>query len=107
MTPTLAADALPAGWTLAFSCAVDSDTRILADYNITLSDNTPAKCSSTCAALGYHYAGVEYGYECHCASAYNAQPFAAAPASCNVACAGDASQVCGGAWPCALRKGMD
>jgi hypothetical protein len=40
---------------------------------------------------------VEYGYECFCASSYvNGPPAPANASDCNVPCAGDASQTCGG-----------
>jgi hypothetical protein len=96
LIPTIA---LPTGWSTAYGCAVDTSSRILGspEYYQLPNTNTPAACIALCGDRGFSLAGVEYGYECFCASSYAASPPAAANVSdCNVPCAGDASQMCGG-----------
>jgi hypothetical protein len=95
-TPTIA---LPAGWSTAYGCAVDTSSRVLglSEYYQLPNTNTPAACIALCGDRGFSLAGVEYGYECFCASSYAAGPPATANVSdCNVPCAGDAGQMCGG-----------
>jgi len=57
---------------------------------------TPDKCLTTCAAQGFHYSGLEFGTQCFCGAAIQNGAAPVAPESCNLACAGDAAQVCGG-----------
>jgi hypothetical protein len=101
-------------------CAVDTASRALAnpEYYV-LANNTPALCASTCGARGFSLSAVEYGYvnsflwsavtltcpsalsdQCFCSNSYtNDTAPAPAPAYlCNMPCAGDASQACGGGW---------
>jgi hypothetical protein len=95
--------ALPDGWGLISPC-------MLLDQNSTLDEtwewtsNTPSACINFCQSTSptYTYAGVAAssfttGLECHCGTSYN--PAFAAPAvlsECNVPCAGDKTQACGG-----------
>ncbi|EFQ30435.1 WSC domain-containing protein [Colletotrichum graminicola M1.001] len=58
-------------------------------------DLTVSECTTACAAQGFPYAGVEFGEECFCGtSIQNGAPVPAT--SCNMACAGDKTQYCGG-----------
>ncbi|KAH8903346.1 WSC-domain-containing protein [Coniochaeta sp. PMI_546] len=52
-------------------------------------------CHLDCSLAGYSYAGLEYSTECWCG---NSIPDLAplGPESCNAACAGDATETCGG-----------
>ncbi|RFU33902.1 hypothetical protein B7463_g2402, partial [Scytalidium lignicola] len=56
---------------------------------------TVEACQSACLAAGYSLAGVEYADECYCG---NSLQNGAAPASsgCNMACAGNSAETCGG-----------
>ena len=56
-------------------------------------ENTPQRCVETCQAQGFAYAGVEYGQSCLCGDRYD--QFGPAD-NCDMACTGDASQMCGG-----------
>ncbi|KAK2029668.1 WSC-domain-containing protein, partial [Colletotrichum zoysiae] len=57
---------------------------------------TVSECTTACAAQGFPCAGVEFGKECFCGtSIQNGTPIASS--SCNMACAGDKTQYCGGA----------
>ncbi|KAK4992902.1 hypothetical protein LTR50_000808 [Elasticomyces elasticus] len=55
---------------------------------------TPAICLSFCG--GSQYAGLEYGRECWCSPYVNSLAAKLEDGSCNIACEGNASQVCGG-----------
>ena len=59
---------------------------------------TIAKCQASCSALGFAYAGVEYGNECHCGSQFENGGAVASDGSagCSFQCAGDSTEVCGG-----------
>ncbi|KZV92419.1 WSC-domain-containing protein, partial [Exidia glandulosa HHB12029] len=91
---------LPAGWSVLDQCAVDVPSRLFKSVKIkNLSNNTPQDCVYYCDSLGYTYAGVEYGTECHCGRGYDTAAAASAPASeCNMPCTGDSSQKCGAGW---------
>lgn len=41
-------------------CYTDSTTRVLTGYSTSSNSLTTASCQSTCAGLGYSYAGTEY-----------------------------------------------
>lgn len=58
---------------------------------------TQENCQDACAAGSYTLAGVEYAQECYCGNAIQA-PGGPAPdgdAQCNMACNGNANEVCG------------
>jgi len=63
---------------------------------------TVQACVNQCHSLGFTLAGVEWAQECHCGSAIANQAVIAAPsaspinAGCNMRCAGNTSQYCGG-----------
>jgi hypothetical protein len=107
-TPPASNSTLPANWSTLYACAVDPPSRIFAtpEYYQLPSTNTPGVCAALCSARGYPLAAVEYGYECFCAAAYAAGP--PTPASvndCNMPCAGDASQMCGGSFRVSVFTG--
>jgi hypothetical protein len=90
------------GWTVAYGCAIDTSSRVLAspEYYQLMSNNTPEVCTNKCTQRGFTIAAVEYGYECFCASAYtNGVPPQSAPASqCHDPCPGNATETCGGGY---------
>ena len=94
-TPT---ETLPDGWSLVRYCGVDEANRVIENDNTSiLPNNTPATCIEHCIALGFDYAGVEYGDECHCGTGYIGG--AQAPTTdCNIPCPGNPSLTCGGSW---------
>ncbi|KAI1203068.1 WSC domain-containing protein [Nemania serpens] len=60
---------------------------------------TATTCLHQCAQFGYPAAGLEYGEECYCgdpADITTAGSTKQPEADCNVACAGNASAICGG-----------
>ncbi|CAG7848507.1 WSC domain-containing protein ARB_07867 {ECO:0000305} Flags: Precursor [Serendipita indica DSM 11827] len=56
---------------------------------------TPAKCLDACKAQGYAYCGLEYAHECFGANV-NSGTVASDATTCNMACSGDSSALCGG-----------
>ncbi|KAI1079335.1 WSC-domain-containing protein [Whalleya microplaca] len=64
--------------------------RILYDSNMTLQ-----LCASFCS--GYGWFGVEYSSQCFCGTSLSPSAGEAAHTECNMPCAGNANQVCGGA----------
>ncbi|KZT57231.1 WSC-domain-containing protein, partial [Calocera cornea HHB12733] len=84
------------GW-VSLGCVSDGPARALPAYFAQLDDLTVASCTARCSAAGYTYAGLEYGQECHCDnSLQNGLGTALAAGSCNMACDGDATELCGG-----------
>ena len=67
---------------------------------------TPETCMSTCAGKGFSMAGVEFGQECYCGNTLAnglGQPLSD-DSQCNMPCAGDNSEQCGGNWVMNLFK---
>lgn len=88
----------PTAWT-ALGCYTDSvaaRTLTTAEYPGTM---TVELCTSACKSAGYVYAGVEYGGECYCGNSFSngGGPAPDGSAGCNMACAGNAQETCGGA----------
>jgi len=89
------------GWTWAQGqvCISDSvSSRILADDTIVPTDDggDPASCTAQCDALGYTFSGVEFGGECHCGTGFSATIEPQVHTECNMFCAGDDTETCGG-----------
>jgi len=87
---------LPANWSLV-GCFTDISTaRTLAATSLINNNVTVEVCIAFCTTAGYIFAGVEFGRECYCDSTIQI-PAAKAPlANCNMACAGNPSELCGG-----------
>ncbi|KAJ3480465.1 hypothetical protein NLG97_g8063 [Lecanicillium saksenae] len=58
-------------------------------------DLTRAKCEASCWSAGYLYAGFKSGVECWCGK-YVQGSLSPSASDCNVACAGNSSETCGG-----------
>jgi hypothetical protein len=56
---------------------------------------TVERCASICN--GKAFMGIEYGMECYCGDSLK-QANIATDGRCKMACAGDASEICGGSW---------
>lgn len=56
---------------------------------------TTARCISFCRGQNFTYAGTQYGTACFCGNAYGRSGRAD---NCDVRCAGNAEETCGGAW---------
>jgi hypothetical protein len=55
-------------------------------------------CTAACIALGYRFAGTEYGKECWCANEIGSTGVPALDGNekCNMPCSGNSTQICGG-----------
>jgi len=71
--------------------------RALSAASTTSPNMTLEYCRSFCTAKGYLYAGTEYADECYCGNSFvNGGALLASNASCDMICAGDNMQTCGG-----------
>ncbi|KAK8167604.1 WSC domain-containing protein [Phyllosticta citribraziliensis] len=74
-----------------------SDTpanRGLTGKSTSVSSMTVENCASFCA--GYKYFGVEYSQECYCANNVGCSSTVSLSANCNMQCASNSTQYCGG-----------
>lgn len=58
-------------------------------------------CRASCAQQGFAFAATQYGGYCFCGNTfgkYGAAASASPPRSCNLGCAGNPNEVCGGEW---------
>jgi hypothetical protein len=96
--PAVQTTGLPGNWTYQGCLTDDNDNRTF-PYQIEFPDNnTATNCLRLCAEFGYGAGGMEYGQQCFCGDQANiaATPAVFAPDSdCNMACTGNASQICG------------
>ncbi|KAG8744828.1 hypothetical protein FRC10_009352 [Ceratobasidium sp. 414] len=90
--------ALPTGWE-ARGCITDAQApnRALPESH-TDGSLTAASCIKACSASGYSLAGTQFGKECWCGTSVITTGGAGAStaAGCDMPCAGDANQICGG-----------
>ena len=89
--------ALPAGWT-PLGCFADAWTRTFPVMLWSATNNSDTACLRACQAQGFTFAGTENGNECYCGAAAPASNLVQADTDCNVLCAADATQICGGQW---------
>ena len=76
-------------------CVGPNRSRVLPDAKIINDYMTTEKCKNFCFGKNFHFAGVEYADECYCG---NKRPSNEKPSSeCNSPCAGNDTQICGGA----------
>jgi len=61
-------------------------------------------CLAYCAGGNYAFAGLEYTKECYCSQLLSALSAKLPESSCNLACAGNSSQVCGGSLALTVYK---
>ncbi|KAL0948997.1 hypothetical protein HGRIS_009096 [Hohenbuehelia grisea] len=87
------------GWTWANNQVCINDTvssRILErDTIVQLSNNSPEACTAACDALGFTFAGTEFGSECHCGVGLTTGTANIPHTQCNMACTGNSSETCG------------
>lgn len=84
-----------AGGPRYLGCYRDQGTRDLAGHTLQDARMTTQMCVSECGARGFAYAGTQFGSHCFCGQRYGAS--GSAP-NCDMACAGNAAQMCGGVW---------
>ncbi|KAF5007753.1 hypothetical protein FDECE_5925 [Fusarium decemcellulare] len=93
--PLPGATGLPDGWEYG-GCYIDPPGRAMsAAPGGPSSSMTPQKCIATCIENGFTIAGLEYSEECYCGNALNNAASKTTESDCNMACAGDKSQMCG------------
>lgn len=73
----------------------DTKARDLDGFRTADSAMTPARCVDICTRRRFEFAGVQYGKQCFCGDRHGA--FGPAT-NCNMLCAGDGGNVCGGFW---------
>ena len=76
-------------------CCIDSHpVRDLSYFAGELNLNGQSICIQTCMNAGYQYAGTQYSKGCWCGNSYGRYGFD--PNGCNMPCAGNAAEMCGG-----------
>ena len=78
-------------------CFVDKYQNRDLTKSFMVSGLTPASCRAVCKEKGHAYAGMQYGYLCHCGDGYGKYGHAAEK-ECNSVCLGDDEKKCGGFW---------
>jgi hypothetical protein len=90
------ATSFPTGWS-SQGCWAEPNGRLLSHQQPDSTTNTLESCVQTCAGLGYQVAGTEFGVQCFCDNfVYNGGALAANQDDCNVRCAGNPNEYCGG-----------
>jgi hypothetical protein len=86
----------PIAWE-PLGCYVDGNPHTVRNRSEKASgqDLTIAKCQDDCWASGYRHAGVTGGMECYCGR-FVANEHTPDQSDCNIPCAGDDSETCGG-----------
>ncbi|KAK4684064.1 hypothetical protein P7C73_g6144, partial [Tremellales sp. Uapishka_1] len=79
----------------AVGCLQEVPGRLLADVQTSSGAMTLEMCTNICFGYGYQVAGVEYGSECYCGNDADIAN-AAISGQCNMACPGNANEICGG-----------
>ncbi|CAM9875999.1 unnamed protein product [Ectocarpus sp. 8 AP-2014] len=92
-TPSPVPDTVPGPTDPAYlGCFGDSQTGRVFTESSASNDMTTGECAATCSAFAYY--GTQYGRECWCGN--NADYAVYGEASCDMACTGDAADICGG-----------
>ena len=92
-------DLTSSGWGYQ-GCGLDNYyNRALTGARTSQDSMTNEQCVKFCGDKGFSIAGSEYGKECYCANSIptSAQPVPGVVGNCDMPCAGDATQKCGGA----------
>ncbi|CAL1573983.1 unnamed protein product [Knipowitschia caucasica] len=63
---------------------------------------TSSLCQDTCSESGYHFAGLEYGAECHCGNRIGSSR--APEEDCSLMCRGERGSPCGGVGRLSIYK---
>lgn len=87
---------LPGTWKYA-ACYVDNAHGRIFEFEQTPSpQNTIQSCVATCQSKNFTVAGTEFGTECYCGNRLVNGAVTADESTCNMGCAGNATQACGG-----------
>lgn len=89
---------LPAGWAYlgCFTDQTDPQRTLSTQTGLYGLDVTIEVCIDTCIGLGFGYAGLESGFQCFCGDV-TASPGTVVDAGCDIPCAGNDAELCGGA----------
>lgn len=89
-------------------CTPDGSTRTLTGYNNVYGGMaapvTVESCIQECESQGYLYAGMEYSSQCFCGNSIPSSVTPTAFGQCNMPCAGNSSEICGGGNLLSLYK---
>ncbi|PFH53643.1 copper radical oxidase [Amanita thiersii Skay4041] len=89
-------DGLPSPWAYN-ACWVDNAFGRIMPVGIPANQqNTIQTCIGACQAQNYTLAGTEFGVECYCGNTLIEGAVLANEADCNMGCAGNTTQACGG-----------
>ncbi|KAF8151649.1 hypothetical protein B0H34DRAFT_801346 [Crassisporium funariophilum] len=87
---------LPPHWAYN-SCWIDNAHGRIFDSDIAGSQtNTVTSCIAQCVALNFTLAGMEFADECYCGNTLVDGAVPAVESTCNMGCAGNSTQACGG-----------
>jgi len=78
-------------------CYNDKSSRDLSQQVTLTASLTVEGCIGACSSAGYDYAAMQDGNQCFCGDTYGKYG-SAGPNACSMACQGDNTQICGGAW---------
>jgi len=97
-TPSATPISLPSGWsTASTSCIQEVQGRALTGAFADQPNMTLETCLNMCASKGFTMAGLEYASQCFCGSSLvNGASLSVASKSCNMPCAGNSGEICGG-----------
>ncbi|KAF2691893.1 copper radical oxidase [Lentithecium fluviatile CBS 122367] len=85
-----------ANWTYT-GCYTDTvGQRTLTGGGYASASLTNTECVQYCAGRGFYYAATEYSQECYCGNSLRNGATEVQDADCNMACAGNATEACGG-----------
>jgi len=79
-------------------CGTDAATRTLSGASTSSGTMTVQSCITYCKGKGYSYAGLEYASQCYCGNSVAAamMPVTGQLGACDMNCAGNSTQMCGG-----------
>ncbi|KAN0063950.1 hypothetical protein ACQY0O_003556 [Thecaphora frezii] len=96
-TTTTSSGAPTSSATAAYKgCYSDADVRTLSYRVLQDATVTNEVCRAACSAKGYQIAGTEYANECWCGNGLFGGATLKPEGDCNMPCAGDQKQMCGG-----------
>ncbi|EON63806.1 hypothetical protein W97_03034 [Coniosporium apollinis CBS 100218] len=94
-TPTGGPTAVPSAGNFAYlGCYNEVDGRALTNGGVANSSMTIELCATYCA--NFDYFGVEYSQECFCGNVLSAKSLPVTDGRCNMVCAADSTEICGG-----------
>lgn len=96
--PTTQTKNLPPNWTYQGCLNDNGNSRVLSHQIDMLTNLTATACLTLCGQYGYSAAGLEYGQQCFCGDdtdRISSGATYAANSSCNFACSGDPTTLCG------------